>query len=84
MSLSVNIVIDSEPLTRYHVILLYVLFSRYVTLISKHCDGWTSWPSATAWNWNSVDTGPHMDLVGMIQHTAYLHVYINRVYRVSI
>lgn len=22
------------------------------------------WPSSTSWNWNSVDVGPHRDLVG--------------------
>ena len=35
-------------------------------MITKHHSGYTNWPSATAWNWNTVDTGPHMDLVGMI------------------
>ncbi len=37
---------------------------RYVVLTSKHHEGWTNWPSKTSWNWNSVDNGPHMDLVG--------------------
>jgi alpha-L-fucosidase len=24
----------------------------------------TMWPSAQSWNWNSVDVGPHRDLLG--------------------
>ena len=33
-------------------------------LTSKHHEGFTNWPSKTAWNWNAMDTGPHRDLVG--------------------
>ena len=33
-------------------------------LTSKHHEGWTNWPSKTSWNWNAMDEGPHMDLVG--------------------
>jgi alpha-L-fucosidase len=33
-------------------------------LTSKHHEGFTLWPSATSWNWNAVDVGPHRDLVG--------------------
>ncbi|XP_042295061.1 tissue alpha-L-fucosidase [Sceloporus undulatus] len=38
--------------------------ARYVVLTSKHHEGFTNWGSPVSWNWNSVDTGPHRDLVG--------------------
>ncbi|XP_051844195.1 tissue alpha-L-fucosidase [Antechinus flavipes] len=38
--------------------------ARYVVLTSKHHEGYTLWPSSTSWNWNSMDIGPHRDLVG--------------------
>ncbi|XP_044527270.1 tissue alpha-L-fucosidase-like [Gracilinanus agilis] len=38
--------------------------ARYVVLTSKHHEGYTNWPSPTSWNWNSMDVGPHRDLVG--------------------
>ncbi|XP_049458233.1 tissue alpha-L-fucosidase-like isoform X2 [Epinephelus fuscoguttatus] len=37
---------------------------RYVVFTSKHHEGFTNWPSAGSWNWNSMDVGPHRDLVG--------------------
>lgn len=37
--------------------------ARYVVLTSKHHDGFCLWPSAQAWNWNSVSIGPGKDLV---------------------
>lgn len=38
--------------------------AKYVVLTSKHHEGYTNWPSASSWNWNSVDVGPKRDLVG--------------------
>lgn len=38
--------------------------AKYVVLTSKHHEGFTNWPSASSWNWNSLDVGPHRDLVG--------------------
>ncbi|MFH4984540.1 hypothetical protein AB6A40_011249 [Gnathostoma spinigerum] len=41
--------------------------ARYFVFTSKHHEGFTMWPSKTSFNWNSVDIGPHRDIVGMIQ-----------------
>ena len=48
-------------------LMIVVMVGRYVVLTSKHHEGWTLWKSNVSWNWNSVDTGPHRDLVGMCQ-----------------
>ncbi|XP_067281694.1 tissue alpha-L-fucosidase-like [Pseudorasbora parva] len=38
--------------------------AKYVVFTSKHHEGFTNWASPNSWNWNSVDDGPHRDLVG--------------------
>ncbi|XP_069692576.1 alpha-L-fucosidase-like [Periplaneta americana] len=38
--------------------------AKYVVLTSKHHEGYTLWPSTTAFSWNAMDVGPHRDLLG--------------------
>ncbi|EGC29909.1 hypothetical protein DICPUDRAFT_58554 [Dictyostelium purpureum] len=38
--------------------------AKYVVLTSKHHEGYTLWQSNQSWNWNSVDNGPGIDIVG--------------------
>lgn len=35
--------------------------AKYVNLVSKHHDGYCLYKSQYAWNWNTVDVGPHKD-----------------------
>ncbi len=38
--------------------------ARYVLLVAKHHDGYCLWPSKYAPGWNTLDVGPHRDIVG--------------------
>lgn len=40
--------------------------AKYVVPTTKHHEGFCNWPSATSFNWNSVDIGPHRDIIGEI------------------
>lgn len=35
--------------------------AKYLNIVSKHHDGFCLYESEYAWNWNSVDVGPHRD-----------------------
>lgn len=37
--------------------------AKYVVFTSKHHEGFTNWGSKYSWNWNSVEVGPHQDIV---------------------
>lgn len=37
--------------------------AKYINLVSKHHDGFCLYKTDHAWNWNSVDVGPHRDFL---------------------
>lgn len=41
--------------------------AKYINITSKHHDGYCLWKSDHAWNWNSVDTGPHIDFLAELK-----------------
>ncbi|BES97784.1 alpha-l-fucosidase [Nesidiocoris tenuis] len=41
--------------------------ARYVILTSKHHEGYALWPSKYSYSWNSMDVGPHRDIVGELR-----------------
>lgn len=41
--------------------------AKYVVLVSKHHEGYTLWPSKYSFSWNSMDVGPHRDIVGELR-----------------
>jgi alpha-L-fucosidase len=47
--------------------------ARYVTLTSKHHDGFCLWPSAESGGRNSVELGPHRDLVDELANATRRH-----------
>nr|XP_002131484.1 alpha-L-fucosidase [Ciona intestinalis] len=50
--------------------------AQYVVLTSKHHEGYTNWPSNVSWNWNSMDVGPHRDLVGELANSIRNRTYL--------
>lgn len=38
--------------------------AKYIVLTSKHHEGYTLWPSKYSYSWNSVDIGPHRNIIG--------------------
>jgi len=41
--------------------------AKYVVFTSKHHEGFTNWQSPQSWNLNSVDNGPHIDIVSALR-----------------
>jgi len=51
--------------------------AQYIVLTSKHHEGFTNWPSEVSWNWNSMDVGPHRDLVGELADAIKNHTSLH-------
>ncbi|XP_053625758.1 tissue alpha-L-fucosidase-like [Plodia interpunctella] len=49
--------------------LFYESGAKYVILTSKHHEGYALFPSTRSYSWNSVDVGPHQDLVGELAYS---------------
>ncbi|XP_032236131.1 alpha-L-fucosidase isoform X2 [Nematostella vectensis] len=47
--------------------------ARYFVFTGKHHDGFVNWNTSYSWNWNSVDNGPHRDIVGEL--ASVFHMY---------
>lgn len=47
--------------------MFFLFVCRYVVQVTKHHEGFTSWPSKHSFNWNAMDVGPNRDLVGKIE-----------------
>uniref|UniRef100_A0A224XN67 Putative alpha-L-fucosidase n=1 Tax=Panstrongylus lignarius TaxID=156445 RepID=A0A224XN67_9HEMI len=41
--------------------------AKYVVLTSKHHEGFALWPSKYSYSWNSMDIGPHRDIIGELR-----------------
>jgi alpha-L-fucosidase len=40
--------------------------AKYAVLTTKHHEGYNMWPSKYSFSWNSMDVGPHRDIVGRV------------------
>ena len=41
--------------------------AKYINFVSKHHDGFCMYKTDYAWNWNSVDVGPHRDFLAELK-----------------
>lgn len=41
--------------------------AKYMNIVSKHHDGFCLYGTGHAWNWNSVDVGPHRDFLAELK-----------------
>ncbi|CAG9126963.1 unnamed protein product [Plutella xylostella] len=54
--------------------------AKYVVLTSKHHEGFTMFPSKKSFSWNSVEVGPHRDIVGELGKAVKDHGLVFGVY----